>query len=609
MPAVIIMLLALSRFTEAWATDFEFHPDPDGRPTPVCLVARELHSGREIRLWQDSLRSLPEPPYNIGRDAVFIAYGAQAELSCHLALQWPMPVHVVDMYAEFRWLTNGRPPPCGNGLLGMLAYLGLPSIADVEKQKMRELVLRGGPWSPEEQDQILRYCASDVDALARAMPYMEQHIDLDRALLRGRFLPAVARIEHTGIPLDTETLGRLRSCWPAIKHRLIERVDADYGVFDGTRFVCDRFSEYLERTGIPWPRLLSGRLALDIDTFRERVRAYPQLAPLHELRYTLGQLRLTDLAVGRDGRNRSPLWPFTASTSRNAPSSSSFVFGPATWIRSLIKPSPGRAIGYVDWSQQEFGIAAALAGDPAMIAAYTNSVADPYFQFGKQSGLIPPDGTKTTHRQQRDLCKACVLATGYGTGPDSLADQIGQSPAHARELLRLHRETYPDFWRWSDAAVDHATLTGALHTVFGWRLLVGPDANPRSLRNFPVQGAGAEMMRIAAFLATERGVAVCGVVHDAFVVEAPLHDIEMTVAAMQQAMSDASAIVLRGFRLRSDARIIRYPERYSDPRGERMWSTVMQVLASLAATDQGVHARNDIVVDAHTRSISSISEI
>ena len=45
-------------------------------------------------------------------------------------------------------------------------------------------------------------------------------------------------------------------------------------------------------------------------------------------------------------------------------------------------------------------------------------------------------------------------------GDEALAQRIGQPPIRARELLRLHRETYRVFWRWSDAAVDYAMLNG-----------------------------------------------------------------------------------------------------------------------------------------------------
>jgi DNA polymerase I len=51
-------------------------------------------------------------------------------------------------------------------------------------------------------------------------------------------------------------------------------------------------------------------------------------------------------------------------------------------------------VAYIDWSQQEFGIAAALSGDIAMQAAYGSG--DPYLDFAKQAGAVPRHATKTT---------------------------------------------------------------------------------------------------------------------------------------------------------------------------------------------------------------------
>ena len=65
--------------------------------------------------------------------------------------------------------------------------------------------------------------------------------------------------------------------------------------------------------------------------------------------------------------------------------------------------------------------------------------------------------------------------------------QAGITPAEAKELLRLHRETYRPFWRWIGDMVSSAMLTNKMQTVFGWRRRVGRDANPRSLMNFPMQ--------------------------------------------------------------------------------------------------------------------------
>jgi hypothetical protein len=52
-------------------------------------------------------------------------------------------------------------------------------------------------------------------------------------------------------------------------------------------------------------------------------------------------------------------------------------------------------------------------------------------------------------------------------------------------------ETYPALWRWSDGAESYSMLLNRLRAVFGWTVRVGPDANPRLLRNFPCQANGA----------------------------------------------------------------------------------------------------------------------
>jgi hypothetical protein len=566
-------------FRQVWAVDFEFIAAPGERPDPVCMVARELTSNTTIRLWQDELRTRRLPPFSTGADTLLVAYYASAELGCFLELDWPLPERVLDLFAEFRQRTNGAKPACGSGLIGALAAFGLDSIDAAEKDTMRNLVMRGGPWSETERRDILAYCETDVDALAQLLPAMVPRIDLPRALLRGRYMTAAARMERTGIPIDTELHGRLVANWGIIRQRLIGKIDADYGIYDGTTFKHDRFAAWLAQQRIPWPHLESGKLALDEDTFRSMAKAHPQVAPLHELRATLSQLKLNDLAIGHDGRGRCLLSAFAARSSRNAPSTSKFAFGPAVWIRGLICPPPGRALAYVDWSQQEFAIAAALSGDPHMIAAYQSG--DPYLEFAKLAGAVPSDATKASHGPQRELYKITTLATQYGMEAKALAARIGRSELEARNLLRHHRQVFRRFWDWSDAAADRFNLLGELPTTFGWILRNAEGKSDRTARNFPMQANGAEMMRIAACLVTEAGLEVCAPVHDAFLIEADETGIEQAAETAQRHMATASRAVLAGFELRSDVKIIRHPERYADPRGERMFETVTELLGEL----------------------------
>ena len=575
-------------FREIWAVDFEFIARDGERPVPVCLVARELRSGQLVRIWQTELQTKKAAPYPSGADVLFVAYFASAELGCHLALDWSLPVRILDLFAEFRVATNGRPTISGNSLIGALRAHGLDAMAGEEKRDMRHLIMSGGPWSHQQRQAILDYCQSDVDALARLLPAMLPGVlqrpggsdaALGQALLRGRYMAAVARMQHHGTPVDLAVLAPLRRHWQAIKGQLVQEIDRDFGIYDGSTFKRDRFAAYLAHAGIPWPRLDSGQLDLSDDTFRQMARAYPEITPLRELRHSLSQLRLESLRVGNDSRNRCLLSPFRSRTGRNQPSTNAFIFGPSAWLRSLIKPAPGHGLAYVDFASQEIGIAAALSGDQALMDTYRSG--DPYLAFAKRAGLVPEDATKASHKVERDRCKAVVLGTNYGMGPETMARQIGIAPAEAKHLLKLHQQHYPRFWLWNQAVVDHGMMFNHLQTVFGWRLLVGPTVRPTSLMNFPMQANGAEMLRLACCLATEGGLTICCPIHDALLLEAPIEDLQDQTAELRAYMAEASQLVLAGFEIRTDANFVRWPERYQDPRGVVMWDRIIGLLRDI----------------------------
>jgi DNA polymerase I len=565
-------MLGALPFSEVWAVDFEFAVKDGGRPDPVCLVAYELMSGKKLRLWKDQFG--PFPPYSVGPNSLFLAYYSSAEIGCHLALGWARPSRVLDLFTEFRRHTNGVRPAGGSGLLGALSYFGLDGMDATEKDAMRDLILRGGPWSDEERGAILRYCERDVMALEKLLPAMLRHIDLPRALLRGRYMAAAAKMEFAGVPIALPLLNKLREEWSHIQEQLITEIDSDFHVYEDRTFKSDRFAQYLIEHDIPWPRLESGRLDLSDDTFREMAKAHPAVAPLRELRSALSELRLEKLAVESDGRNRCLLSAFQSLTGRNQPSNSKFIFGPSVWLRGLIKPEPGHGLAYIDFEQQEFGIASALAGDPAMMAAYRSG--DPYLAFGKQAGVIPENATK--RHPKREQFKQCALAVMYGMEAEGLAARIGQPTLMARELLRMFRETYKVFWKWSEETADHAELRGYIETVYGWRYRTSANTNRRRLKNFPMQANGAEMLRIACILGIERGVEIVAPVHDAILLHSPLERLDQDVAVMQQVMAEASRAVLAGFEIATEAKVVRYPDRYMDRRGEVMWRKVMRLI-------------------------------
>src|SRR5262249_50772095 len=140
------------------------------------------------------------------------------------------------------------------------------------------------------------------------------------------------------------------------------------------------------------------------------------------------------------------------------------------------------------------------------------------------------------------------------------------------------------YWRWSDDWVAQSLNTGVMRTVFDWTCQTGiTEFNERSIRNWLIQSTGAEILRIACIMAHRHGIQLCAPVHDAVLIEAPLERIEADVALMREIMRRASRIVLNAkpagpYELRTDATIVRYPDRYSDKRGEQIWQQMVQLL-------------------------------
>ena len=93
-------------------------------------------------------------------------------------------------------------------------------------------------------------------------------------------------------------------------------------------------------------------------------------------------------------------------------------------------------------------------------------------------------------------------------------------------------------------------------TPFGWVMQCPPGTNPRTVRNFPMQSTGSEILHVACIMAERRSIPIVAPVHDAVMVETAVGDVEEVSAALDRVMRDASAVVLRGYELPTDVQIV-----------------------------------------------------
>jgi hypothetical protein len=343
-------------------------------------------------------------------------------------------------------------------------------------------------------------------------------------------------------------------------------------------FKLDRFAGWLDSLGLldRWPRTDSDRLSTDDETFRKFAHI-PDVRALQQIRQVVDQVRKPSYQI-HHGRNYYSILPFKAETSRNA--TKRCIFQAPVWLRGLIQPPAETGLIYADYAQEEFFIASVLADDPAAIQTYIRG--DPYVSFGVMAGLIPPNGTKYTHPNERDIAKVLTLALLYGMSIQTLAKRLGVSLNRARDLLNMHQQAFRRLWNWSIRQVSEARWTESIQTVHGWHLAVNRKTNPRTIRNFKVQGTGADILRLANIFLHESGIRVCAPVHDAFLVECPEADLAEIVVETRRQMTRASKYVLGGYELRVTTQVLNHPQRLIDPkRGKCMWDRVLNITERL----------------------------
>ena len=155
-----------------------------------------------------------------------------------------------------------------------------------------------------------------------------------------------------------------------------------------------------------WLTLPSGALDESDEAFKAMEGRYPQIRELRQVRYTLAKLKLHELQVGSDGKNRTLLGVYGTKTARNAPSNAKFIFGPAKWLRFLITPPPGRVLVHRDFAQQEVHVAAVVIRGRCVTA----SVPDRRRVLGRRQAART--GARGRNAKDAQSCAGAVQVSG-----------------------------------------------------------------------------------------------------------------------------------------------------------------------------------------------------
>jgi hypothetical protein len=449
------------------------------------------------------------------------------------------------------------------------------------KDDMRALAYSKTNHTPDEVALLQDYCIEDCWQTVRLYLAMRPHIDLLRAPIRGAFMMEIERVRWRGIPIDVKTYRRAERQAPAAVAGMRAELNRKLGaeVYFGDVFKRMTMFRAMRRNGIPIPvDPKTGKWSCATKLIKSMIVTYPLLGEFYTDKKMIDALKNLKLEIGSDGRNRSWLNPFGTKTGRNNPSTNRSLFGLPHTMRSFMKPGAGMAIAQIDYGAQEVGIAAALSGDPVLMADYR--AGDPYRAFAAASlGILNPT------KQQRQIYKATVLGRVYGLGPAALARNLGILKPQAERIIDQMVARYAVLNAWLERVTTKAAHGIPITCALGLSLsATGRAGEERTFLNFPEQANAGELMRLVFVRSSHLPVIWCA--HDSFLVEDTVDAIDRTAAEMQEIMRGVSRDLLGGFELRADCDpdkdIVRYPGRFVDDREResemRHWNRLMSLI-------------------------------
>ena len=439
------------------------------------------------------------------------------------------------------------------------AFLGVP----VDKAAQRS------DWSATTLSPAqVRYAA--LDALLARLLWHKLHEELrkDQAwpgfdLVRDTLL-AVAAAQERGILIDHQARAALIDTLTPRREAALEDLRAVIGPTINPNSP-PQLAAYLEQTLDPatlaaWERTPKGQLSLTEDT----LRAYPDLPvvkPLLRYREVADILKTWGAKyehfIDPAGRIHPGFHLLGARSGRMAcsePNMQNLPREPA--LRACFIAPPGYQLLTADFSQIELRIAGLLSGDRVIRTAYDQGQDLHREIVARITGKPPTEVTP----DERKLGKALNFGLLYGAGAETfrrrawLDYDITLSSAEARRFKEVFDQTYQALRTWQEQNHRLVERQGWLQSPAGRRIYVKNPGNCYTVaRNYPVQGAAADLMMLAilrthaALLQAKVPAFLVNFVHDELVLEVADDAVAQVKDLVNQAMTSAFLDLFREY--------------------------------------------------------------
>jgi DNA polymerase I-like protein with 3'-5' exonuclease and polymerase domains len=407
-------------------------------------------------------------------------------------------------------------------------------------------------WSGRLTGEQLGYAALDVEVLAplfRALAAEIQEAGLQEAAgIEQRCLPAVVWMARHGVGLDRDTWRSLATASLEEAERLGQELDRAVPTRPGELFggwnweSTQQAQQALGLAGCVVENTADETLAAADHPLAQLLRSY-RLARKRGGTYGAEWLK----HVADDGRVYPGWRQLGAASGRMSCSDPNMQQLPRGKHRRCVVAPPGRALVKADYSQIELRIAAKVSGDKAMLEAYRRG--DDLHTRTARAVL----GIEEVTKQHRQLAKALNFGLLYGMGAKGFRQYAGSqygldlSEAEAGRYRDAFFRSYPGLAAWHrQVRIRKATET---RTLTGRRRLLDDDTPDTHRLNTPVQGTGADGLKLAlAVLWEQRDPFPTAfpvlAVHDEIVVECDHEQADLVADWLRTTMVDSMAPLL-----------------------------------------------------------------
>ena len=286
------------------------------------------------------------------------------------------------------------------------------------------------------------------------------------------------------------------------------------------------------------------RISFDDKHLKAVEHLHPAIAMIRTIRRVsrLGPDKLlTGELFGADGRIHPEHRQLGTHTGRNSMRMPNLGGIPKP-LRPLVIPNQGFGIGEIDLVQIEVGIAAAEFGDNELIRMFNGR--DVYVEMARrffrnslpaEAQTISDSEFKRRYSSERKRMKIFTLATIYNITPFGLSRQLAVNEHAAADEQKRFYKLFPQLIDALEQAVAVGTIRGFAVMCSGLRRHRAAKGEPSRweanwLRNTPVQGSASVIFKMAGNrldrLYQRYEARLILPMHDAFVFEAPLHQLE-----------------------------------------------------------------------------------